>query len=112
MNHQQQDKCTLELRNVCNYFQELSSQERFDEDYYCCIYKDVATAVSKGEFLKPLDHWIRHGKNERRVINREERLASDIVLHIESVRSKKILIEYELISILNNFYMRNNRPEK
>jgi SAM-dependent methyltransferase len=40
--------------------------EEFDEGWYISFYEDVGAAVARGEFASGFDHYVRHGRSERR----------------------------------------------
>lgn len=41
--------------------------EEFDEGWYISFYEDVGAAVARGEFASGLDHYVKHGRSERRL---------------------------------------------
>jgi SAM-dependent methyltransferase len=44
-----------------------AKSQAFDEGWYISFYKDVAAAVARGEFTSGLDHYLRYGRDERRL---------------------------------------------
>jgi SAM-dependent methyltransferase len=44
-----------------------AKSDEFDEGWYTSFYEDVGAAVARGEIASGLDHYVKHGKSERRL---------------------------------------------
>jgi SAM-dependent methyltransferase len=44
-----------------------AKSKEFDEGWYTSFYQDVGAAVARGEFASGLDHYMKHGRSERRL---------------------------------------------
>jgi len=45
----------------------MAKSEEFDEGWYTSFYEDVGAAIARGEFASGLDHYMKHGRSERRL---------------------------------------------
>src|SRR5271168_246362 len=46
---------------------QMAKSEEFDEGWYTSFYEDVGAAIARGEFASGLDHYMKHGRSERRL---------------------------------------------
>ena len=67
------------------------NEEIFDEAYYLANHEDVAKAVVNGQFTSGFDHWLRHGKGEKRRARSQCRY--DLINHFISKRRYKSYLE-------------------
>jgi SAM-dependent methyltransferase len=44
-----------------------AKSQEFDEGWYISFYEDVGAAVARGEFTSGFDHYMKHGRSERRL---------------------------------------------